>query len=78
MESINKTQYCANEQEFQKSLIELEDILQVNSSDNQNLTEVNESQTSDQTNSTYTEDIDLNTLEDAMTDIEQYLARRGK
>lgn len=78
MKSIYHHQRCAADQEFQQSLTQLEDILQVHSTDDQIITEVNNSKTSGEITSENTEDIDLAALEDAFNDIEQYFAEKHK
>lgn len=78
MKRIYHHQRCAAAQEFQQSLTQLEDILQVHSTDSQIITEVDNSKTSNQTDSENTEDIDLAALEDAFADIEQYFAEKQK
>jgi hypothetical protein len=78
MKPIQQSQRCAASQEFQQSLIQLEDILQVNSTDNQNITEVDPSKATNGQISKNTENIDLAALEDAVADIEQYLAQKDQ
>ncbi|WP_353929437.1 hypothetical protein WJM97_14080 [Okeanomitos corallinicola TIOX110] len=78
MKRIYHHQRCAAAQEFQQSLTQLEDILQVHSTDSQIITEVDNSKTSNQKDSENTEDIDLAALEDAFADIEQYFAEKQK
>jgi UDP-N-acetyl-D-mannosaminuronate dehydrogenase len=78
MKEIHNHQRCAAAQEFQESLTQLEDILQVNAGDDQITTEVDTSITTDETPSENTVDIDLAALEDAVADIEQYLEQKQK
>ncbi|MBD2294467.1 hypothetical protein H6G06_13520 [Anabaena sphaerica FACHB-251] len=78
MKPINHHQRCAAAQEFQQSLTQLEDILQVNSTENQVISEIETSNASHKPNSKNTENIDLAALEDAVADIEQYLAQKDK
>lgn len=78
MKSIHHHQRCAADQDFQESLNQLEDILQVNATDNQTNTEVSNSAILNENNSVNTEDMDLAALEDAVADIEQYLEQKNK
>ncbi|MBK1989070.1 hypothetical protein A0J48_016235 [Sphaerospermopsis aphanizomenoides BCCUSP55] len=78
MEHIQQRQRCAASQEFQQSLNQLEDILQVNFSDHQSITELTNSNTTNEKISENTEAIDIAALEDAVADIEQYLAQKEK
>ncbi|TAE59518.1 MAG: hypothetical protein EAZ76_00795 [Nostocales cyanobacterium] len=73
MKDIYHRQHCAADLEFQKSLTELEDILQVNATEETIIMEVLDCQTSDQHRSGNTDNIDLAALEDAVADIDQYL-----
>ncbi|TAF06322.1 MAG: hypothetical protein EAZ77_12445 [Nostocales cyanobacterium] len=78
MKPINHHQRCAADQEFQQSLIQLEDILQSNSTENQAIIKVEPSNTANDKSGEITENIDLAALEDAVADIEQYLAQKDK
>ena len=57
--------------DFQQSLNQLEDILQVDSANDKAITEVNLSKDNSETNRENLESIDLETKENAITDIEQ-------
>jgi hypothetical protein len=78
MKPIEQHQRCATSQNFQQSLIQLGDILQVNSNDGQDITEVETSKGTNVQSSKNTVNIDLAALEDAVADIEQYLFRTKK
>ncbi len=77
MKPIKQDQRCAASQNFQESLIQLGDILQVNSSDGQDITKVETSKATNVQTSKDTVNIDLAALEDAVADIEQYLAQKN-
>ncbi|WP_413173317.1 hypothetical protein [Anabaena azotica] len=78
MKPIQQRQRCAASQDFLQSLIQLEDILQVNSTDNQDITEITTSKATNVQTSKNTVSIDLAALEDAVADIEQYLAQKNQ
>lgn len=78
MKPIHHHQRCASAQEFQQSLIQLADILQSNSTDPQAIAKVDTENTVNEKISKTTENIDLAALEDAVADIEQYLAQKHK
>lgn len=72
MKPIHHHQRHEPDQEFQECLTQLEDILQANCSENQVISEVAPSNSDD------TDNIDLAALEDAVADIEKYLAQKDK
>ncbi|WP_071189234.1 hypothetical protein [Trichormus sp. NMC-1] len=78
MKPIQQYQRCDAAQEFQQSLLQLEDILQVNSPGNQVETKSNNSSSMNDSLSNKTDAIDISALEDAVADIEQYLAKKHK
>lgn len=78
MKPIHHHQRHEADQEFQECLTQLEDILQANCSENQVISEVAPSNTTNDNNSDDTDNIDLAALEDAVADIEQYLAQKDK
>lgn len=78
MKPIQQHQRCGASQDFQQSLIQLEDILQANSTDIQDITEVTTSKATNVQTSKNTVSIDLAALEDAVADIEQYLAQKNQ
>ncbi|MEA5579322.1 hypothetical protein [Anabaena sp. UHCC 0451] len=78
MKPIHHHQRCAAAQEFQQSLMQLQDILQSNSTDQQAIAKVDTDNSANEKNSEITEKIDLAALEDAVADIEQYLAQKDK
>ncbi|WP_016953555.1 hypothetical protein [Anabaena sp. PCC 7108] len=78
MKPIQQYQRCAAAQEFQQSLLQLEEILQVNSPENQAISRFQTSSSIDDRFSKKTDAINLSALEDAVADIEQYLAKKQK
>jgi hypothetical protein len=78
MKPIEQHQRYATSRNFQQSLIQLGDILQVNSNNGQDITEVETSKATNVQPSKNTVNIDLAALEDAVADIEQYLFRTKK
>lgn len=78
MKPIHQYQRCDAAQEFQQSLLQLEDILQVNSTINQVNNKLDTSSSMNDSLSNKTDAIDISALEDAVADIEQYLARKQK
>jgi hypothetical protein len=77
MKAIEQDQRCAASKNFQQSVIQLGDILQVNSSDGQDIIEVQASKATNVQTSKNTVNIDLAALEDAVAEIEQYLAQKN-
>jgi hypothetical protein len=78
MKQIQQHQRCAADQEFQQSLVQLQDILQANSTQNQVSKKVDTSSSINENIGKSTDTIDLDDLEDAVADIEQYLAKKQK
>ncbi|MBD2691660.1 hypothetical protein [Anabaena catenula] len=78
MKPIHQYQRYDAAQEFQQSLLQLEDILQVNSTINQVNNKLDTSSSMNDSLSNKTDAIDISALEDAVADIEQYLARKQK
>lgn len=78
MKPIHQYQRYDAAQEFQQSLLQLEDILQVNSTINQVNNKLDTSSSMNDSLSKKTDAIDISALEDAVADIEQYLARKQK
>jgi hypothetical protein len=78
MKQIQQQQRCTAAQEFQQSLLQLQDILQVDSTQNQVIKKVDTSSSINDKLSKITDTIDLDDLEDAVADIEQYLAKKQK
>jgi hypothetical protein len=78
MKPIQQYQRYDAAQEFQQSLLQLEDILQVNSPGNQVETKYDNSSSMNDSVSNKTDAIDISALEDAVADIEQYLAKKHK
>ncbi|MBD2570921.1 hypothetical protein [Anabaena lutea] len=78
MKPIHQYQRYDAAQEFQQSLLQLEDILQVNSTINQVNNKLDTSSSMNDSFSNKTDAIDISALEDAVADIEQYLARKQK
>jgi predicted DNA-binding ArsR family transcriptional regulator len=78
MEHLQQDQRCASTQQFQQSLTQLEDILKVNYTSNEQVTELETGNSiRDQSNKNSSE-IYLAALEDAVADIEQYLAQKNR
>jgi hypothetical protein len=78
MKPIHHHQRHEADQEFEQSLTQLEDILQADSTENQVIPEVDTENTPQDKNCENTENIDLAALENAVADIEQYLAQKDK
>ncbi|AFZ59830.1 hypothetical protein H6G54_05790 [Anabaena cylindrica FACHB-243] len=78
MKPIQQYQRCASAQEFQKSLTQLEDILEVNSTHHQVVIKPDASSSINDQFSENSEEISLDALEDAVADIEQYLDQKNK
>lgn len=80
MEPIQPQQRRAADQVFQQSLDQLEDILQESSTEEEQIPQLPQLDTSTVTEVEAQDliDIDLAALEDAVADIEQYLEERTK
>jgi hypothetical protein len=81
MEQHQQEQRQTAAQEFQAALDELEDILQEHSTENEATPELHDGSVSDAQLAQEDEDlasIDIEAFEDAVADIEQYLAERKK
>ncbi len=78
MKRIQQDQHHTAAQDFQQSLDLLEDILQEDSTETDITSKQNTSTTQEEKTSKNTETINLDALEDAVADIEQYLAQKTK
>ncbi|WP_066380645.1 MULTISPECIES: hypothetical protein [unclassified Anabaena] len=78
MEQNQREQRREAEQEFQASLEQLEDILQENSTDNQEIPDIPTENTNTVAQSQDATDTNLAAWEDAVADIEHYLEERTK
>jgi hypothetical protein len=76
MKSIYHYQRSSAAQDFQQSLTQLENILHTDSSHQTKMRESNNCNNSRHQNRSNTEDFDLAALEDAVADIDQYLAQK--
>ncbi|WP_026735478.1 hypothetical protein [Fischerella sp. PCC 9605] len=78
MEQSQHEQRHAADQEFQKSLDELQQILQDGSAQEQDTSQLHDDNNSDRQVVENSSTIDLAAWEDAVADIEQYLQEKGK
>jgi hypothetical protein len=78
MEQSQHEQRHAADQEFQKSLDELQQILQDGSAQEQDTSQLHDANNSDRQVVENSSAIDLAAWEDAVADIEQYLQEKGK
>lgn len=76
MKHIHHHQRCTSVEEFQQSLTQLEDIFQAKFNDNQKIINSHTSDSANDKNSENTVKFDIADLEDAVADIEQYLAQK--
>ncbi len=78
MEQSRHEQRHAAAQEFQKSLEELQQILQDDATQEQDTSQLHDANNSDRQVVDNSSAIDLAAWEDAVADIEQYLREKGK
>ncbi|MEA5619566.1 hypothetical protein VB711_17215 [Cronbergia sp. UHCC 0137] len=77
MKPIQQTHRHVSAQKFQQSLYQLKDILQTTPAENEVIPEASSSSPIDDTSSNNPEISYLEALEDAVADIEQYLAEKN-